>query len=214
MNTLRKDRIHVLSAEDAKTLLKPYLDLTRDCITGGWQAWKKFSEVAPDLVAPLSKRSRASFVYDHIAFAVQSKFDGLNAVSVRDKGGFLTLEIEGDEANALLRFKKLDGKMRGRNYQTRQQVLFTLQLTLPGWPADATRLVAGYQLDTPEVDIDQLLITCPIGRKVEWYFGIDEGEGKVVQIPSAPSAPAAPFVPKETKVIAKGVKKAESEDGQ
>ena len=114
----------------------------------------------------------------------------------------------------MLRFKKLDGKMRGRNYQTRQQVLFTLQLTLPGWPADATRLVAGYQLDTPEVDIDQLLITCPIGRKVEWYFGIDEGEGKVVQIPSAPSAPAAPFVPKETKVIAKGVKKAESEDGQ
>jgi hypothetical protein len=72
-------------------------------------------------------------------------------------------------------------------------------------------LVAGYQLDTPEVDVDQYLITCPVGRNVEWFFTIDEaGGGRVVQIPSVPAAPQAPQ--KQTQVVAKGVKKAESED--
>jgi hypothetical protein len=213
MSILQQDQIPVLSAETAKLLLAPYLASVRTCITAGWNAWKEFGDVAPGLRVPLSKRSRASFVYDHIASSVRSQFDGMDAVSLRDKGGFLTLEIEGDESRAILRFKKLDRAMRGRNYQTRQQVLFSLQLTLPGWPADATRLVAGYQLDAPEVEIDQHLITCPIGREVNWFFGIDEqGGGRVVQIPSA----STPMVPqKETRVVAKGTKKAKAEeDGQ
>ena len=211
MSILQKEQVPILSAEDAKTLLDPYLATVRSCIEGGWQAWKKLSEVAPDLSAPLSKRSRASFVYDHISAKVKAAFDGSNAVSIQEKRGFLTLEIEGPDARAILRFKKLDKDKRGHNYQTGQQVLFTLQLKLPGWPAHATRLVAGYQLDTPEVDIHQFLITCPVGRDVEWFFAIDEESGgKVVKIPSAPIVPAMPQ--KETIVVAKGVKKAESED--
>ncbi|MGA2771856.1 MAG: hypothetical protein ABSG26_13675 [Bryobacteraceae bacterium] len=211
MSILQEDQVPILSAEAAKLLLDPYLDSVRVCIDNGWEAWRKFGDAAPDLRAPLSKRSRASFVYDHIAFAVQSKFEGVDAVSIREKGGFLTLEIENHHTRAVLRFKKLDKRMRGRNYQTNQQVLFSLQLQLPGWPADATRLVAGYQLDTPEVDVDQYLITCPVGRNVEWFFTIDEaGGGRVVQIPSVPAAPQAPQ--KQTQVVAKGVKKAESED--
>ena len=43
-----------------------FVPLVWQCIRSGWNAWTEFGEAAPDLRAPLSKRSRATFVYDHI----------------------------------------------------------------------------------------------------------------------------------------------------
>jgi len=184
MGTLPAESIDLLSKESAETLLKPYLETIRDCIKAGWDAWISFGSLAPDLRAPLSKRSRATFVYDHIVYNIQAKFYKNPRVGLLQKAGFLNLEIDGgSEARAILRIKKLDRKNRARNYPTNQQVLFSMQLNLPGWPKDATRLIAGYKLDLTETEIHEYLVTLPIGSNVEWFFEITEGVPKIQEMP-------------------------------
>jgi hypothetical protein len=137
---------------------------------------------------------------------VRERFDALPGVSVQEKGGFFYLELEDGESRAVLRFKKLDEKRRARNYQTTQQILFSLQLQLPGWPADASRLIAGYQLDMSETEIVEMLITLPVGRKVEWYFSIEESESRIIEMPRSPDAQL------ETEVIATGIQRVSTDD--
>jgi hypothetical protein len=186
MGTLPAETIDLLSKESAEAaLLKPYLEIIRECIKSGWDAWKSLGSRVTELHAPLSKRTRASFVYDYIVYQIKSRFHKHPKVGLVEKRGFLTLEIDGGiDARAVLRIKKLDVKNRARNYPTTQQVLFSLQLNLPGWPKDASRLIAGYKLDLTETEIQEYLVTLPLGSNVEWFFEITEGERKVTEMPA------------------------------
>ncbi len=209
METLQAESIILLSKESAETLLKPYLEAIRECIKAGWDAWILFGSLAPELRAPLSKRSRATFVYDHIVYNIKAKFYKDPNVGLLEKRGFLNLEIDGGtDARAILRIKKLDQKNRARNYPTTQQVLFSMQLNLPGWPKDATRLIAGYKLDLTETEIQEYLVTLPVGSNVEWFFEITEGVPKIQEMPTRNADEL------RTAVRAIGVKKARGEDGK
>jgi hypothetical protein len=139
---------------------------------------------------------------------VRERFEGESGVSVQEKGSFFYLEIENDGDRAILRFKKLDDKKKARNYPTAQQMLFSLQLQLPGWPADASRLIAGYQLDMAETSIEELFITLPVGHKVEWFFSIEASQTRVIEMPRAADERLG------TEVSATGVQRVSDDEEQ
>jgi hypothetical protein len=207
MSNLQPLPEHVISEDGAKKLLERYLSLFKRSISDGWRAWESLGKKAPDLRAPLSKQCRARFIYDHIVEAAKAHFAADQRVTIIEKCGLLTLRVDNKNGTAILRFKKVDDKMRARNYPTQQQLRFSLQLQLPGWPT-ATRLIAGYQLDLLETQIKDVVITCPVGNKVEWFFSIADAEeiGGTVTLPVTPVIPAAPVV------TARGVRKTKNED--
>lgn len=197
--------ISVISEDAARNLLSPYRDLLRQCIKEAWEAWEKFGKVAADLRAPLGNRSRASFVYDHMIANVRKKFDDLPNVRIRDKGGVTILDIEG---KVCIRFKKLDKNRKSRNYPTQQHLMFAMQMELPGIPAKQTTLITGYRLDLFETTIDEICVTCPVGKKLRWYFSIeDDGFSNVRPIDRNGAIP----VQAEVRVIPVDKKKTEEQ---
>lgn len=164
---------HILSEDEAKELLAPYLKLFKKSLNDGFRAWELLGEKAPELRVCLSKQCRARFIYDHIVRAAKEHFQEIENIRFKEKSGLLTVHVELDHTVIVLRFKKLDDNKKSRSYPTANQLAFSLQLSLPGWP-DATRLVAGYQLDVLGLETKDLLITCPIGHRVEWFFSIKD----------------------------------------
>lgn len=119
--------------------------------------------------------------------AARAAFTGRQGVRIGDRRGFLELLI----GRYVLRFKKLDRKGLSRNVLTDQQrEWFNVQLSLPGMPPEAVRLIAGYQLDVFQSKINAVLLTRPKLRAVEWKFSIEDTTSNVVRMPTREPRPA------------------------
>lgn len=167
----------VITEQRAKAILEPHLDAIRDCIQAAWQRWEKLDPAAQ---FPLSTRSRATCIYDYICHEVRHRFAGTSDVTIQTSHGVLLLNFAGI---VLIRFKKLDDSRRGSNIPTRHQRLLSMQLELPELPPEATRLVAGYQLDKLQSSLSDILITCPRGRTVEWFFSVHDTQQVALPFP-------------------------------
>jgi hypothetical protein len=203
MNNFNNDKNSIIPKDDAETIFKPYFQDLSEIINGAWTAWEEFQKVAPDLWMPLRARTRANFIYDHIVHRATEKFDNQESkskgIGLEEKRGFLLIHI----ANKLtIRFKKFRGKKwQVSNVQTMQQVLFSLQLDIPGLPK-STRVVVGYKLNELQTAIDQLAITCRSGEQLEWVIEIpDASAGNVISI-----TPQTPVAPTPADVVAQNVK--------
>jgi len=204
---LNNDQNPILPKESAQTLLQPYFQILIQIINGAWAAWEQFGEIAPGLRSPLSASCRARFVYDHIVALAKVEFDTKKGVRLEEKRGFLLIHID----NLLtIRFKKFNSKLRSSNIQTRQQVLFALQMDMPGLPK-STRLVAGYKLDELAVAIEQIAVTCPNGNKLEYIIEVpDDASGADNIIAIGPTD--APIKPAD--VVAKNVQRTDKEQNK
>src|SRR5579862_5340370 len=69
-----------LSEEDAKKILEPHLDVLTNCFKAAWQKWQRFStdSSTADLRYPLSPRTRACFIYDHICHEIKHQFNEIS----------------------------------------------------------------------------------------------------------------------------------------
>lgn len=160
-----------LAEEKARKILNPHLPKLADCFKSAWQKWDRLAEVAPDLRYPLSARTRAGFIYDHICNEVRHQFEGVPGVTLVDSVGFLILTIEN---SLILRFKKLNKRDQSSNISTAQQERYIQQEPLPGLP-EGTRLTAGYILDKIQAQIDDIRVTFPVGKRAKdilWSFSI------------------------------------------
>lgn len=177
--------------DGARKLLAPYLAGLRGAMEDGWKAWVELGDKLPSARLPLRSRTRANFVYDHIAANAVARFGKDPKVRISESRGFLQLLID---RKYILRFKKLDRKRRSRNISTGQQRLwFNVQMSLPEMPAEAVRLIAGYQLNPFGTEFEDILVTRPANGRIDWAFSIPDSSaegGVVVQIrPVEPKLP-------------------------
>lgn len=155
----------IVSLDEAEQLLGPSLPLIRDCFD------QMVAEVAdvlardPEFAATLTTRSKASIVNDHVVRAIETRFAGKPGIRITRDRGFLVLIVND---RIVVRFKKLDRKLRSRNILTNQQRALLRQENLPGLPPDCTVVVAGYRLGASGLQILDSHVVCPVGSRNKW----------------------------------------------
>jgi hypothetical protein len=169
------------SRDDGIKILGPFLQRLAQCIA---QAWRDLEQIPAMIRADMSPRSRAAMVNDRIVVHARREFERDPSVAfTRGRGGLFLLAIRG---SFLLRFKKLDAKLRSRNIPTTQASLFEQQhsLELPGMPPAMTHLNAGYILNRMQTEIAATYVTCPVGKRIEWSVDLASVSfGDVVTMP-------------------------------
>jgi hypothetical protein len=195
----------ILSKQQAAERLQPYLEILDECIQGGWDAWDKHYSHRHHV---LDARARAAIVFCEIVAIAQPRFHGMDGAKAVKKQNSFYLYI-GDEI--VLRFKKINKKGRCSNIDTRQQMLFELQMQLPGIES-GTLLHAGYRLDDLQTRIAEKLVVCQFASRVLWAFDLSKPKGERVRVmqprpqPETPTGPrweAKPEAEKKRKQLAK-----------
>lgn len=78
-----------------------------------------------------------------------------------------------EDADAVVRFKKMDEDGLTRNYPTEQAKDFDRGLPLPGLPMPPVRLTAGYLLDATSTQFERTQVARPVGQKrTKWCAAI------------------------------------------
>lgn len=194
MNT--QDIAVQLPQSEVAALVEPYQGTIQRCLRHGWDMWERLRDLAPDLFKPLKKRTRASFVHDHVCDQVRQSFNGVDGVVVSEKRGVLLLTIA---ERVDIRFKKLDKKGRARNIITKQQANLAAQMRMPGF-TEAMKLTAGYQLNELQTEMTNYLITYQRGRNLIWAFPLLGTEVEVIPLfPQDERATRRRVSPKRTK---------------
>lgn len=180
---------HLLSKQQAEERLQPHLEILDESIQGGWDAYHEHYSHRHHV---LDARARAAIVFRETVHIAKQRFALLAGVSYVEKRGSFFLYI-GDDI--VLRFKKINKKGLCSNIETRQQMLFELQMQLPGIE-EGTLLHAGYQLDDLQVRIARKLVVCQYSRRVMWAFNLsskpDSGNVTVMQPRPQPQGPTGP----------------------
>jgi hypothetical protein len=201
MMNQRPARVPIRSASQSKAALAPLLAELIASVKHGFGQWKRLGHIDHEhavadespLRSPLSSRTRASWVYDHIVQEARRRLGGRPGVTLSTSRGFL-LVLVGDAFS--VRFKKLDAKGLARNYQTRAQTQFSFQLEMFGLGQE-TRITCGYQLDQLATEIADILIACPDGPYSNaWqYSALEELGGMSAPEPANEPAPIVPLAP-------------------
>jgi hypothetical protein len=133
-------------------------------------AHERYRGYPDDVRVEHSSRAAATCTYDHMV----ANADRIWA----DRTGIVAKEIRGLKVwligtVAVLRFKKMDEDGRTRNYPTKQAKTFDRQLPLPGLPAPAVRLTAGYWLDETQTQFIRAQVARPLAPgMVAWCAAI------------------------------------------
>lgn len=156
----------LLTESEANELLTPLMDDFREAVLEGWEAW------ASNPARPTaSKRSRASMIHDEITNRLEQSFDGHARVRVKRRDNSLQMSVDGV---AIIKVKKLRRRGLGTDgILTNARVSFLAQRgELCGRPV--TNLVLGYRLDELELGVEQIYLTCPLGRRNLWALRLTD----------------------------------------
>lgn len=112
-----------------------------------------------------NRRTRAACRNTHIIACATRAGVGVAGVRISTKGS-RTLFVYRDQV--CVSFKLLDGRLRSRNYPTKQARDFSMQ-RFPNLdlPPQVTAVVAGYVPDASETSFE-LFVTCPMGTRNLW----------------------------------------------
>jgi hypothetical protein len=190
-----------ISEEEAQKILEPYLLTLTNCMKVAWQQWERLNEFDNSRIRyPLTARTRACFIYDHICHEIKHQFEGVSGVSIDDSRGFLLLNIQN---LLLMRFKKLNRFNQASNIATYQQETYSLQMELPDIPDSAARITVGYLLDKiHQAELRDLRVVFPVGsrgKNILWSFSILGTKVEAIQPEIEFEEPAKP------RVKAKGI---------
>jgi hypothetical protein len=116
-------------------------------------------------------RAQASCTYAHMNAEAQRRFSGRPRIRDFAIRGLRLWLFE--DAEAVVRFKKMDEDGLTRNYPTEQAKDFDKGRDLPGLPMPPVRLTAGYLLDATSTQFERTQVARPIGRKrTKWCAAI------------------------------------------
>jgi hypothetical protein len=143
-----------------------------------WIQWKEET----GLPGSVSNRTRANLVYDYAVKEAWRLLDGRDCIRLSEQRGFLLISVED---KLLLRFKKYRKGLVTSGIATGQRELFDhQQLTLAGMPP-MTNIVAGYELDAFQREIERVAITCRVDGRLIWTIDVPQPDsGIVVPVPS------------------------------
>lgn len=160
-----------ISEDDARAILGPYLDVMATCFKDGWGNWNQLIADPTGLGRPLTSRTRASFVNDHVLFLIRERLVPMSGIREFEHRGLRTIIIA---ERVMLRFKKLTRELSTSNIPTQQQQRFGYQLSLDGMEhlAPLIKLTAGYVLNRIMTDIGDLHVTCNLGKSLVWSFPV------------------------------------------
>jgi hypothetical protein len=188
MNTspLFSENPGIIALEQAEPILDPHLPLVRKCIEAPLREWKAVCQREPLFIHNMDNRAKANVINSHIVATVEKKFAKVKGVRITRDNGFLVLIIG---ERLVVRFKKLDAKLRARNYMTNQQRKIYYQEDLPGLPPGATVVVAGYRLDPAGLHLSDVHVVCPVGRRNKWALSLLDGAERTLRLPAAITPP-------------------------
>lgn len=162
--------MHNASQDQIIEAIQSELPLLYDCIR---KAWATYQQGYPEaLKQHHTTRSRASLVHDHaVAFAREAFESRVGTYCQEVNKLFLVCFANG----IVVRFKKLDEKLRASNIATQQCMDFMTQVPLP-FIDDAVNLHVGYRLNRLQTDIEGVYITQPAGpRSNTWFLPLEFG---------------------------------------
>jgi hypothetical protein len=149
--------------------LEPYLQRMYGLFPAGLNLYN--DEVPANVRAEHDDRAAASAVYCHVWSGFQREFADERGFHFLDIRGLKILNIK-DEI--VLRAKKVNANGRHRNNDTEQQRAFDAQEDIPGLPAAAARIVAGYQPDPAFSEVERVIIRRPRGMWVSQIIETEE----------------------------------------
>ena len=132
---------------------------------------------SPDILIELDSRAQAACTYAHMLAEIDRRVPRLPNVRPMEIRGLKLWLFE--NANAVVRLKKMDEDGRSRNYPTKQAKDFDAGENLPGLPMPPVRLTAGYLLDPTGTVFVRTQIARPVGRKsTMWCAAIIPADGR------------------------------------
>jgi hypothetical protein len=185
---------HIITEAEARKLLEPYRARLLSCILAGWERWQELLYTSPGHFTTTRATSRANLVYDYIVEAAKREFlpggQPEPHVRVSEKHGFLTLTFHDQ---IVIRFKKFRGRgLWPSGIPTRQQQLFAFQLPMENMPAEVTKAVAGYLLNSLQDEIERAAVTCSVGNEREWIIDLEPEAGPEPSTLPAPASTPSP----------------------
>jgi hypothetical protein len=130
------------------------------------EAHATYRSYDPAILIEHDVRAQANCTYSHMVSSADRRFVSRPEVRTLDIRGLKLWLFE--EANVVVRFKKMDEDGKSRNYPTKQAKAFDAQLELPGLPPKPVRLTAGYLLDVTGTELVRSQIARPQGREALW----------------------------------------------
>ncbi len=137
----------------------------------------RFMAYQAEVLVELDVRAQAACTYAHMVAEADRRFVGRPGVRTLDIRGLKLWHFE--DADVVVRLKKMDEDGRSRNYPTKQAKTFDRQMELPGLPSPPLRLTAGYLLDATGTGLVRSQIAMPLGREADWCIAIVPEEGRV-----------------------------------
>lgn len=167
------EEAQVISMEEAEKILRPHLETLYECIDGGIE---EFKTVPSSLRVKITPTTQANIIRDLIVARARERFADVPEIRVLDRGRLFHLCIQDQ---LLIKFKKLDGRLRSSNIPTQNALAFINQAQLaqprlPGMPPPPTNLLAGYQWNQLRTSA-QVYVVCPNGQRNEWTLLVSPG---------------------------------------
>jgi len=155
------------STEQTLDALGPLLDEFDQIIRN---AHARYRAYLPADILELDRRAQAACTYCHMSAGADRLFLGRPGVRLLDIKGLRLWLFE--EANAVIRLKKMDEDGRTSNYPTKQAKDYDRGYDLPGLPMPPVRLTAGYLLDATAANFERTQIARPHGKRTKWCAAI------------------------------------------
>ena len=156
-----------ISSEEAKAILEPHIRTLQNCVISGLDEYNQYYSSTHHILSP---HARARIIRDHIIFSVKKDFEGVNGVKISNKRGLFLLFID---EKLLLRFKKINNKMRANNYPTKQAREFSEQLSFDGFLPSTTNINVGYIANDIFTSAEKIVVVCPNNMSSnKWYLDI------------------------------------------
>jgi hypothetical protein len=214
MNNKWAERPGILTAEQAKPILEPYVPgLMDDCgIAFDWV--QAILDQDPDRRMTFDTSTVAAMIFNRFVLLWAARLQSDPRVTIRKSGRMMRALIDNRVA---LRFKKLAKKMNGSlcggNVRTNAQSLIYYQLGFDGMEdAYPTEITFGYVADPANRSLHGMYLTCPIGwDRNKWAIVLDGEQGTDALPFAAPSDPNQPVEGEAVVVIRSKSKKGASQ---
>jgi hypothetical protein len=134
-------------------------------------AHARYRAYNPEDLLEHDARAQAACTYSHMSAEAARRFIDRSGVREIDVRGLKLWLFE--EANAVVRLKKMDEDGCTKNYPTKQAKDFDRGFDLPNLPIPPVRLTAGYLLDETGTQFERTQVARPVGkRKTQWCVAI------------------------------------------
>ena len=172
-----------LGQQEVVDILKPHYDrLWRIAVFPFYEYQEKYPNTSIH-----SLRTRANIIHDLMVHRARFEFDkvsGTRIIDLTHPNSRTLLEIN---QRILLRFKKLDESRQSRNYPTRFIRDYELDHDLPGIPPRAHRMTLGYILNLFQTEVQNVLVTSAMGKRIEYDVELYIPNNKLISIADAAS---------------------------